>query len=291
MDWITGIQNAVNYIEEHLTDELVFGEIARHAACSEFYFQRIFGILCGMPLGEYIRNRRLTLAGSELSATDARILDVALKYGYDSPESFTRAFVRFHGITPSEAKKDGKRLKSLSRVSVQIILKGGSIMDYKIVTKEAFRVLEKVEQHSIDDAQNKNTIPEFWTRSHADGTVKTLLEQAPEQDFIYGMCYGNTPKDNKSFDYGIAAPYGGGEIPDGFHITEIPARTWAVFECRGPLPEAIQETWHKICAEFFPTSSYRPTYEMDIEAYTKPADMTEADCNYYSEIWVTVEKK
>lgn len=291
MDWITGIQNAVNYIEEHLTDELVFGEIARHAACSEFYFQRIFGILCGMPLGEYIRNRRLTLAGSELSATDARILDVALKYGYDSPESFTRAFVRFHGITPSEAKKDGKRLKSLSRVSVQIILKGGSIMNYKIVTKDAFRVLEKVEQHSIDDAQNKNTIPEFWTRSHTDGTVKTLLEQAPEQDFIYGMCYGNTPKNNKSFDYGIAAPYGGGEIPDGFRITEIPARTWAVFECRGPLPEAIQETWHKICAEFFPTSSYRPTYEMDIEAYTKPADMTEADCNYYSEIWVTVEKK
>lgn len=291
MDWITGIQNAVNYIEEHLTDELVFDEIARHAACSEFYFQRIFGVLCGMPLGEYIRNRRLTLAGSELSATDARILDVALKYGYDSPESFTRAFVRFHGITPSEAKKDGKRLKSLSRVSVQIILKGGSIMDYKIVTKEAFQVLEKVEQHSIDDAQNKNTIPEFWTRSHADGTVKTLLEQAPEQDFIYGMCYGNTPKDNKSFDYGIAALYGGGAIPDDFRITEIPARTWAVFECRGPLPEAIQETWHKICAEFFPTSSYRPTYEMDIEAYTKPADMTEADCNYYSEIWVTVEKK
>ncbi len=291
MDWITGIQNAVNYIEEHLTDELVFDEIARHAACSEFYFQRIFGILCGMPLGEYIRNRRLTLAGSELSATDARILDVALKYGYDSPESFTRAFVRFHGITPSEAKKDGKRLKSLSRVSVQIILKGGSIMDYKIVTKEAFQVLEKVEQHSIDDAQNKNTIPEFWTRSHADGTVKTLLAQAPEQDFIYGICYGNTPTDNKSFNYGIAALYGGGKIPDGFRITEIPARTWAVFECRGPLPEAIQQTWHKICTEFFPTSGYRPTYEMDIEAYTKPADMTEADCSYYSEIWVTVEKK
>lgn len=289
MDWITGIQNAVDYIEDHLTDELSYEEIARQAACSEFYFQRIFGILCGMPLGEYIRNRRLTLAGNELSAADARILDVALKYGYDSPESFTRAFVRFHGITPSEAKKDGKRLKALSRVSVQIIMRGGSVMNYKIVTKEAFSVLERTEQHSIDDEQNKNTVPDFWTRSHADGTVKRLLAQVPEQEYIFGICYGNAPKEVKTFDYSIAAPYGGGRIPDGFRVTEIPARTWAVFECRGPLPGSIQETWHKICTEFFPTAGYQPTYEMDIEAYPNPDRMSAGD--YCCEIWVAVEKK
>lgn len=288
MDWITGIQAAVDYVEDHITEELDYGEIAKQAACSPFYFQRILGILCGIPLGEYIRSRRLTLAGSELSAGNGRVLDVALKYGYDSPESFARAFVRFHGITPSEAKKDGSKLKSFSRVSVQIILKGGSMMDYKIVKKEAFRVLEKVEPQRLDDGQNLNTIPEFWTRAHADGTVATLLQQTPDRTFIYGICYDNKPTDSKTFDYAIAVLYGGGPVPEGYQVTEIPERTWAVFGCTGPMPNAIQETWHKICAEFFPTSSYQPSYELNIEAY--PAGvMTAAD--YQSEIWVPVEQK
>ena len=286
MDWITGIQAAVDYIEAHLTEELDYGEIAKQAACSPFYFQRIFGILCGIPLGEYIRNRRLTLAGCELSAGNAKVLDTALKYGYDSPESFARAFVRFHGITPSEAKKGGK-LKSFSRVSVQIILKGGSIMDYKIVTKAAFRVLEKVEAHSIDDGQNLNTIPDFWNRSRADGTVESLLRQTPDRSFLYGICYDNKPTDSKTFSYAIAALYGGGPVPEGFQVTEIPERTWLVFGCTGAMPEAIQETWHKICAEFFPTSAYQPTYELNIEAYSA-GDMAAAD--YQSEIWVPVKR-
>ena len=107
MDWVTGIQNAINYVEEHLTDEIDMELVAKKAACSEFYFQRIFGVLCGVTLGDYIRNRRLTLAGNELCVSDTKVIDVALKYGYESPESFTRAFTKFHGITPSEAKKDG----------------------------------------------------------------------------------------------------------------------------------------------------------------------------------------
>lgn len=288
MDWITGIQNAVDYIEDHITDELDFTEIAKRSACSPFYFQRIFGILCGIPLGEYIRNRRLTLAGSELSVTDAKVIDMALKYGYDSPESFARAFVKFHGITPSAAKKNGSALKSFSRVSVQIILKGGHIMDYKIVKKEAFQVLEKVERQSIDDAQNQNTIPDFWTRSRADGTVETLLAQTPDRHFLYGICCDNQPTDSKTFAYSIAALYGGGAIPDGYRVTQIPERTWAVFRVTGAMPNAIQETWHTICAEFFPTCGYRPTYELNIEAYTD-GDMTAPD--YKSEIWVPVEKQ
>ena len=104
MDWLTGIQNAINYVEEHLTDDLNYDEIAEEAASSSFYFQRIFSILCGITLGDYIRNRRLTLAGNELSAADDKVIDIALKYGYESPESFTRAFSRFHGVTTSEAK-------------------------------------------------------------------------------------------------------------------------------------------------------------------------------------------
>jgi AraC-like DNA-binding protein len=143
MDWLTGIQNAINYIEENLTEKIDYDEAAKQASCSSFYFQRIFSILCGITLGDYIRNRRLTLAGNELSATDNKVIDIALKYGYESPESFTRAFSKFHGITPSDAKKDGSKLKSFSRLSVKIILSGGNIMDYKIIEKAAFDIIEK----------------------------------------------------------------------------------------------------------------------------------------------------
>ena len=289
MDWISGIQRALDHIEAHITDQLDYGQIARQAACSGYYFQRLFGILCGMSLGEYIRARRLTLAGQELAATDARVIDVALKYGYESPESFARAFVRFHGVTPSEAKKDGSRLRSFSPLTVRITLKGGQIMDYKIVEKESFTLLEKVQTQSVVDDRHLNTIPDFWTRCHQDGTVKSLLEHTADAGFIYGACYGNTPSDAKEFDYGIGVLYDPARpVPNGFQVRQIPARTWVVFECHGAMPEAVQGLWHRIYTEFFPTAEYQPTYELDIEAY--PAgEMNSPD--YRCEIWVPVVKK
>ena len=289
MDWISGIQSAINYIEEHLTEDIDYNEVAKEAACSNFYFQRIFGILCGISLGDYIRNRRLTLAGNELCASDKKVIDIAIKYGYDSPESFTRAFSRFHGITPSEAKKDGSKLKNFSRISVKITLSGGSIMNYKIVEKEAFDIIEKVESHSVENAENAKSIPDFWTRSHKDGTVSTLLDITTDKRFIFGVCYGNLTENVKTFDYSIAAVCSkDADVPEGFRRNTIPARTWAVFECIGAMPDAIQNLWHKIVSEFFPTSGYQPTYEMDIEAYSA-GDMNAAD--YRSEIWIPVVKK
>lgn len=225
MNYIQGLQNAIDYIEEHLTDDLDIEEIAAQSGLSAFYFQRIFNILCDYSLGEYIRNRKLTLAGNELSGTDEKVIDIALKYGYDSPESFSRAFSRFHGITPSQAKKNCSPLKSFSRLSVEIHLKGGNIMDYKIVKKDAFKVLEKISTQSIDDEQNKNTIPDFWTQSHQDGTVYKLLELTTDRTNIFGICYGNTPNNKKTFEYSIAAVCGDNtEVPDGFSVKEIPAR-------------------------------------------------------------------
>lgn len=289
MDWITGIQNAINYIEEHLTEEIDYEIVAKEAACSSFYLQRIFSILCGMTLGDYIRNRRLTLAGNELSAADDKVIDIALKYGYESPESFTRAFSRFHGVTPSEAKKDGSKLKSFSRLSVKITLSGGNIMDYKIIEKDAFDIIEKVESHPVEDSENAKSIPAFWTRSHNDGTVKTLLDTTTDRTYIFGVCYGNLPENAKTFDYSIAAKCDNNTVvPEGFRKNTIPARTWAVFECKGAMPNAMQDMWHKIVSEFFPTSGYQPTYEMDIEAYTE-GNMGSPD--YRSEIWVPVIKK
>lgn len=289
LDWVTGIQNAINYVEEHLTDEIDFDLVSKEAACSNFYFQRIFSILCGITLGDYIRSRRLTLAGNELCASDVKVIDVALKYDYESPESFTRAFTKFHGITPSEAKKDGSKLKSFSRLSVKITLSGGNIMDYKIIEKDAFDIIEKVETHTVDNSENAKSIPDFWTRSHKDRTVKMLTELTTDRTFIFGMCYGNLSKDAKTFDYSIAAKCDSNTaVPKGFRKNTIPARTWAVFECKGAMPNAMQDVWHKIVSEFFPTSGYEPTYEMDIEAYTE-GNMSSPD--YRSEIWVPVVKK
>lgn len=289
MDWITGIQNAINYIEEHLTEEIDYEIVAKEASCSSFYLQRIFSILCGMTLGDYIRNRRLTLAGNELSAADDKVTDIALKYGYESPESFTRAFSRFHGVTPSKAKKDGSKLKSFSRLSVKITLSGGNIMDYKIIEKNAFDIIEKVEAHTVENSENAKSIPDFWMRSHNDGTVKTLLDTTTDRTYIFGVCYGNLPENAKTFDYSIAAKCDNNTVvPEGFRKNTIPARTWAVFECKGAMPNAMQDMWHKIISEFFPTSGYQPTYEMDIEAYT---DGNMGSPDYRSEIWVPVIKK
>lgn len=289
MDWIIGIQNAINYIEEHLTDEIDYKEVAKEAACSSYYFQRIFSLLCGFTLGDYIRGRRLTLAGNELISSDIKVIDVALKYGYESPESFTRAFSKFHGVTPSEARKDSSKLNSFSRLSVKITLSGGNIMNYKIIEKEAFDVIEKVETHSIENSVNAKSIPDFWSRSHQDGTVKTLLDITSDRTYIFGICYGNLPENSKSFDYSIASKCDKNcAVPDGFRKNTIPARTWAVFECTGAMPEAIQDVWRMITTEFFSTSAYQPTYEMDIEAYT--AGDTSGS-GYHSEIWIPVKLK
>lgn len=289
MDFVKGLQCAIDYIEDHLTDDIDYESIARQAACSTFYFQRIFSALCDMSVGDYIRRRRLTLAGRDLNVSKEKVIDVALRYRYESPESFARAFSKFHGITPSEAKLDGSKLKSFTRLSVQITLKGGNAMNYKVVERQAFKVLEKVETHRIVNYENFNTIPDFWARSHRDGTIGTLLSMTNDKSYIFGICYGNHPHNANEFEYGIGTKCGEDCIaPEGFRINEIPARTWLVFEIVGAMPNAIQDLWRKITSEFFPTSDYEPTYEMDIEAYT--AGVMTAP-NYRSEIWVAVVKK
>ncbi len=204
MDYITGIQNAINYVEAHLTEEIETETVAREAAMSTFYFQRIFGILCGVTLGDYIRLRRLTLAGMELKSCDIKIIDIALKYGYETAEIFTRAFTKFHGISPRNAKANKDKLKHFSRLSVKITLSGGSIMDYKVVEKEAFTVAERVSIQSIDNGTNAKTIPDFWTECHKNGTVRYLSDSAADSTRIFGICYGNS-ENSKEFEYGIGA--------------------------------------------------------------------------------------
>ena len=143
MEWVKGLQKAIDYIEDHITEDIDYAEIAKQAYSSSFHFQRVFHIICGYSIGEYIRNRRLSLAGTDLSSGNEKVIDIALKYGYSSPESFSRAFTKFHGITPVQAKSEKLTLKSFSRVSVKIILEGGTTMDYRIEKREEFEVIAK----------------------------------------------------------------------------------------------------------------------------------------------------
>lgn len=283
MDWIRSFQRSIDYIEENLLQPLDMAEIAAQMNISSFYYQKIFTIICGFSANEYIRNRRLALAGSELVSTDEKTLDIALKYGYDTHEGFTRAFTRFHGVTPAAAKK-GSPIKSFAKLTVTISMKGGIEMEYQIIKKDKFKVAEKRETHTVSENANNRTIPEFWERCHADGTVKRLLELSNDESRIYGICYSNPHASESTFEYSVAAVVDEScEIPEEFTVNEIPSCTWAVFQCIGPCPDAIQNLWHRICTEFIPASDYSPTCDMDIEAY--------ATDSYKSEIWVPVVKK
>ena len=289
MDWITGIQRAIDYIEAHLTEDIDYDKIAAEGFSSSYHFQRIFSILCGYTLGEYIRLRRLSVAGTELTSGKEKVIDIALKYGYDSPDSFGKAFQKFHGITPSQARADGTTLKSFSRLSIKISLEGGNTMHYRIEEKEAFYILEKVETHCLENGQNLTSIPAFWGRAVADGSLNMLETLTNDDTYTFGICYNNPDQNDKTFEYSIAMKCDAETpVPVGFRKKLIPAKTWIAFQCVGAMPNAIQDMWKRIVSEFFPTSDYQPTYEMDIEAYTQ-GDMDAPD--YRSEIWVPIVKK
>ena len=292
MDWITGIQKAVDYVEAHITEPIDFEEAAKEACSSSFHFQRVFSILCGFTLGDYIRMRRLSLAGNELASSGIRVIDAAFKYGYDTPESFSRAFTRFHGVSPSQAKHGSTALKSFSPLSVKLILDGGNMMNYRMETKDAFKIICKKKQISCKAEMTTEEISRFWQDCNTDGTIPAVCKYIPQDNIfpncIVGVCFGMDASETE-FPYAIGAQYNGIPVTDsGLTVEEIPAHTYVVFPCVGKMPEAFQKLYKQIYSEFFPTSEYRPCGGTDFEAYPS-ADVT--DPNYTCEIWIAVEKK
>lgn len=291
MNWIQGIQRAIDYVEANITEEIDYEEAARQAYSSSFHFQRVFGILCGMSLGDYIRMRRLSLAGEELSRGNAKIIDIALKYGYDTPESFSRAFTRFHGISPSEAKCGGK-VHIFTPLSVKLTLTGGSKMDYRIEKRDAFQVVCK--RKRVDKPQAANATPDItamWQEYGMDGTMQKLAECMPENPVmkgLLGICF-SAELDAKQFPYGIGVEYDGRKIDDDLEVVTIPANTYAVFTSKGKMPDAFIETYNRIVTEFFPQSSqYEYAENVEFEVYSS-ADIS--DPNYHCEIWIAVNEK
>ncbi|SHN69756.1 AraC family transcriptional regulator [Desulfitobacterium chlororespirans] len=285
MGWIEGISDAINYIEDNITEELTIDNIAKQAFVSSFYFQKGFAMLCGFTVGEYIRQRRLTLAGSELVSTDGKIIDIALKYGYDSPDSFTKAFLRFHGVTPTAVRKDGAMIKTFAPLKIKFSLEGGFIMDYRIIEKEAFTIMGISKVFKYDTAGTE--IPKFWTEHYQTGKNKIVCG-------MYGVCVDESMGSDE-FEYLIADDYASSsELPDGFITKVIPKHSWAVFACKGAMPQSLQNTNQKIFSEWLPNcKDYEIAAGYNIEMYTNIADYPNGnqDENYYSEIWIPVQKK
>ena len=272
MEWLEGMQAALDYIEENLTREIRIENVAAKAYVSCFHFQRIFSALCGVSVGEYIRKRRLTMAAQELTRGDVKVIDVAVKYGYDSPDSFARAFARFHGVSPSMAKEKGARLNAFAPVKIKLVLEGGNMLEYRIVEKAAFTVVGFGRRFRGETSYQE--IPEFWTTEHMNGPMAEKIRG------MFGLCFDNEPD---SFEYMIADNYAPWlDIPEGCRTHTVPAGTWAVFPCRGKLPESLQNVNTCIWKEWLPgCREYRLGGNYNIEFYAAPD---------YAEIWVPVIK-
>lgn len=290
MDWITGIQRALDYTEEHLRGEVDYESAARAACSSPFHFQRMFTMLCGFTLGDYIRMRRLALAAEDLMRTEDKVIDVAYRYGYDTPESFSRAFTRFHGVTPSQVRRGGTA-KSFSRLSVKLILSGGTTMDYRIEKKDAFPIIcKKIRVNKPQGDTATADISAFWAKCGADGTMEQICKYGKFDTLhgVLGVCFSGEMADS-AFPYGIGAEYSGAPLSgEELDILEIPACTYAVFSCRGKMPDAFKDTYQKICTEFFPQSNYEYARGVELEVYPS-ADVQ--DPNYTCEIWIAVNEK
>ena len=300
MDWITGLQKAIDYIEDHITEELDFAEIANQSFSSPYHFQRVFSLLCGYTLGEYIRLRRLTLAGAELAHGKERVIDVAVKYGYESPDSFTKAFVKFHGITPSEARLPKARLQSFARLSIHISLKGGTTMNYRIEDKPAFILTGYKRRFTGVPGQWNGQDETFYTSTRVNQYILEGLAAAPYVSFnILDQI------DDNGYDYYIAAELPdsirnrlhedcvlGAEYASRFEHISIPAQTYAIFEtdrCRYPTLQhnALRR---RIAEEWLPSSGYRladaPELVMNFWYRTE----SKADQRHI-QLWIPVEKK
>ena len=301
MDWITGIQNAINYIEEHLTEELDYEQIAKESFSSPFHFQRVFSILCGYTLGEYIRNRRLTLAGTELANTREKVIDVAYKYGYDNPESFTKAFQKFHGITPSQARGSGVMLKSFSRLSIKVSLEGGSIMNYRIEEKPGIVLTGFKKRFTGDPGEMKHQDHEFAVNTRLKQYVLEGL--AHDCDNSYTVITNFGPD---GYDYYLAAKLCeasrrdmveeiGEEVAAWYEHIQVPAGLYLVCEtqrCKYPVDE-IDELRKQAVSEWLPTSGYelRDAPEIGVIHWFWEEGNEKLNNSRYCELWIPITKK
>lgn len=285
MEWISRLNEAVDYIEENLDKEIDYDKAAQIACCSTFHFQRMFSYIADVPLSEYIRRRRITLAAFDLQSSNKKIIDIALKYGYESPTAFNRAFHNVHGISPTEARAKGVSLKAFPRISFKITIKGDVEMNYKIITKEAFKIVGAKEHYTINIEENFKKVPQFWQKTIQSGIIPTLCSLMDKEP--YGVLGVSTCMNGQNFDYYIAVATDK-ETPDGMAEYNVPECTWAIFECMGAMPNAIQELQKRIVTEWLPTSGYEYANAPDIEVYFEGNQYAD---DYKCQVWLPIVKK
>ncbi|MED3998432.1 MULTISPECIES: AraC family transcriptional regulator [Priestia] len=290
MDLLRNMNRALDYIEENLTNDIDFREVARLALCSEYHFKRMFSFLAGITLSEYIRRRRLTLAAFELKDSNIKVIDVAIKYNYSSPDSFTRAFQNLHGITPSEAKKSGSSLKVFPKMTFQLSIKGGNEMNYRIEEKEAFHIVGIKERVPIIFHGVNPKIAAMW-ESLNDETIRELKELSNVTPLgllsaSVNFSEGRMEEKGQLDHYiGVATTK---DCPHHLVQLEVPAGTWAVFEAVGPFPDTLQDVWGRIYSEWFPASTYEQVEGPEI-LWNEHKNVTSP--TFKSEIWIPVLKK
>lgn len=298
MEWITSLRQAVEYMESHMMENIDVSDVAKAVHISPFYLQKGFKIMTGYSIGEYMRCRRLYLAALDILTGKEKVLDIAYKYGYDTPESFTKAFSRFHGIAPSQVKKDTGKIRTFLPLTISVSIQGGNEMDYTVEKMEHFQVIGLEREIPLESPYEE--LPKYWDEFQRkyDGILfggreaKTEQEKAVRDYCIgeYGICIDdlNGEKEEK-FRYLIAGTYHGGTVPAGMSLYSFPEMEWAKFRCYGKMPAALQTMNTRIYKEWLPGN---PDYEIaigaDIEWYEK-GDVNAPD--YRSEIWIPVRKK
>jgi len=285
MEWLERLNSAVDYIEDNLEGDIDYGEAAKIACCSSFHFQRMFSYIAGVPLSEYIRRRRMTYAALKLQRGEAKVIELALTYGYESPTAFSRAFASVHGMPPSAARHRGAMLKAYPRLKFLITIKGDTEMNYKIEHRVAFRVVGVKAHFDTNVEESFEKVPQFWAQTVQNGSFAKVCEiGSGEPCGVMGVC---TCMDGKEFDYYIACA-SDKDVPEGMTEYTVPACDWAIFECRGPMPNAIQQLQTRILTEWLPTSGYEYADAPDIEVYTE-GDTSAPD--YAAQVWLLVVKK
>ena len=290
MDLLIHWNSAVSYIEENLANDIDYQEAAKRALCSEYHFKRMFSFLAGIPLSEYIRRRRLTLAAFELEGSAVKVIDLAVKYGYNSPDSFTRAFQNVHGISPSEARTNGRALKAYPRITFQLTVKGGNEMNYRMEEKDAFRIVGLRKRVPIVFNGVNPEIAAMW--NSLDGAAIQELKQLSNVEPAGLISASANFSEGRMEEKGELDHYIGAattqSCPEHLASLEVPALTWAVFEAAGPFPDTLQNVWGRIYAEWFPTASYEQAEGPEI-LWNADKDVTSPV--FRSEIWIPVIKK
>ena len=296
MEWLTSIRTAIDYMEEHLTDDISAQDVAHQVYLSPFFLHKGFSLMTGYGIGEYIRNRRLYQAALDLKGTDDKVIDIAFRYGYETPESFTKAFSRFHGATPSQVR-GGAAISTFLPLMIKLSIQGGNQMDYKITPMFPFKVIGF--QKEFDNETAYTEIPKFWDEIcekyaynvYAGNAPANPYEQALVDNCIgeYGVCIDDIG--GGKFRYLIAGKYTGGAVPDGMVVYEFPRNEWAVFDCIGPNPQTLQSVNTRIFSEWLPGN---PDYELSGNATVEWYDCVNGemtDPDYHSAIWIPVKRK